>query len=89
MTVNGRDQATAILSGTDALLVAAEAAQQVRDIYHEVDEYRRQRAAAENKFDEALAYMDVEYRLSEAVKHAQIAEAMSVYAATVGKWAAR
>jgi hypothetical protein len=74
-TTNGRDQATAILSGTDALVAAAEAAKEAKDKYDTAN-------TCETNSD----YRDF---LGMAASLAGIAEGLSVYAATVGKWAAR
>jgi hypothetical protein len=79
-TTNGRDQATAILSGTDALMGAATAAERAMDaagsFEHTGDEHPHA--------DEFRSY----YR-DRAILNAQVAQGLSVYAATVGKWAAR
>jgi hypothetical protein len=87
VSVNGRDQATAILSGTDALAAAAEAAQDAWDLCRQVKEYRQQRVVAIEPSD--VPFMDTGYALAEAAALAQVAQGLSVYAATVGKWAAR
>jgi hypothetical protein len=78
MSDNGRDQATDILSGTDALVAAAEVAQAA------IKDWRA--ALAEIKEDQyARATDSIEWAEAEA----KIVEGLCVYAATVGKWAAR
>jgi hypothetical protein len=70
---NGRDQATDILSGTDALAAAAEAA-------HRANLCMRESSRVDAK---------PERLMEQAARYAQVAQGLSVYAATVGKWAAR
>jgi hypothetical protein len=76
MTVNGRDQATDILSGTDALVAAAEAARLA--CYH----------LETGKAPDEKDYLS-DWHLERAERAARTAQGLSVYAATVGKWAAR
>jgi hypothetical protein len=77
-TTNGRDQATAILSGTDALVAAAEAAQRATV---GLGNLQRMPPDLLNEERQVLMY--------EVAQLAQVAEGLSVYAATVGEWATR
>ena len=77
---NGRDQATAILSGSDALVAAATAAERAMDA-----------AGSFEHIDDEHPHADEfrDYYRDRAILNAQVAQGLSVYAATVGRWAAR
>jgi hypothetical protein len=71
---NGRHQATAILSGTDALVAAAKLAQRLVYLLDDAG---------------SDATSDPRRNSEKAGEFGQALQGLCVYAATVGKWAAR